>query len=209
MSACLFPECLHTTQCQCIHTYPHGLDCVCGLRRHDSHMHANVRHIYIYIYIHTHTYIGERIAWLIRVEVHGTLMSPFYWAIRDGKFAIAEFMVRDLLSIRADTEDYYYGRYTVPCVSVPLCVCACMCAFTDTISHNSGRHFFGSTRTSSTCFARTRRGLLKHSLTGFYGIRRYVYVSCTCIRLSRGNKCSMYAYVYIYIYIYTHIHTYT
>jgi hypothetical protein len=61
-------------------------------------------------YIYTHTHTGERISWLIRVEVHGTWLSPFYWAIRDGKFAIAEFMLKDLLTIRADTEDYYYGR---------------------------------------------------------------------------------------------------
>eukprot|EP00961_Rhodomonas_salina_P028848 388948-Rhodomonas_salina.2 len=29
-------------------------------------------------------------------------MSPLYWAIRDGKFAIAEFLIRDVLMIRAD-----------------------------------------------------------------------------------------------------------
>jgi hypothetical protein len=30
--------------------------------------------------------------------------------MRDGKFSLAEFMIRDLLAIRADRESYYYGR---------------------------------------------------------------------------------------------------
>lgn len=33
-----------------------------------------------------------------------------YWAIRDGKFNIGRYMLRDLLAIRADREAYYYGR---------------------------------------------------------------------------------------------------
>jgi len=37
-------------------------------------------------------------------------LSPLYWAIRDGKFSIAQFMLEDLLSIRADREEYYYGK---------------------------------------------------------------------------------------------------
>ena len=53
---------------------------------------------------------GERIQWLTRVEVNGTVMSPLYWAIRDGKFKIAQFMLQDLLTIRADRECYYYGN---------------------------------------------------------------------------------------------------
>jgi len=53
---------------------------------------------------------GERIHWLTSVEVNGTVMSPLLWAIRDGKFAIARFMIQDLLAIRADRECYYYGR---------------------------------------------------------------------------------------------------
>jgi hypothetical protein len=48
--------------------------------------------------------------WMTRVEVYGQIMSPLYWAIRDGKFAIAQFMLQDLLAIRADRESYYYGR---------------------------------------------------------------------------------------------------
>jgi hemoglobin-like flavoprotein len=43
-------------------------------------------------------------------QVYGSIMSPLYWAIRDGKFAIAQYMIQDLLAIRADRDMYYYGR---------------------------------------------------------------------------------------------------
>jgi hypothetical protein len=33
---------------------------------------------------------SERMHWMTRVEVYGQIMSPLYWAIRDGKFAIAQ-----------------------------------------------------------------------------------------------------------------------
>jgi len=32
----------------------------------------------------------DRMSWVTRVEVYGAIMSPLYWAIRDGKFAIAQ-----------------------------------------------------------------------------------------------------------------------
>jgi hemoglobin-like flavoprotein len=44
------------------------------------------------------------------LQVYGSIMSPLYWAIRDGKFAIAQYMIQDLLAIRADRDMYYYGR---------------------------------------------------------------------------------------------------
>jgi len=53
---------------------------------------------------------GERSKALTEVEVHGKVVSPLYWAIRDGKFTIAKFIIDDLLAIRADREEYYYGR---------------------------------------------------------------------------------------------------
>jgi hemoglobin-like flavoprotein len=53
---------------------------------------------------------NERVSWVCRVEVYGSILSPLYWAIRDGKFEIAEFLISDALSIKADRDNYYYGR---------------------------------------------------------------------------------------------------
>jgi hypothetical protein len=36
-------------------------------------------------------------------------VSPLYWAIRDAKMDMARVMLRDLLTIRADRDAYYYG----------------------------------------------------------------------------------------------------
>jgi hypothetical protein len=53
---------------------------------------------------------GSRARWLCEVNVNGMLISPLYWAINDGKLAIAEFILADLLTIRGDMTGYYYGR---------------------------------------------------------------------------------------------------
>ena len=52
----------------------------------------------------------ERVSWVCRVEVYGSILSPIYWAIRDGKFDIANFLITDALGIKADRDNYYYGR---------------------------------------------------------------------------------------------------
>jgi len=85
---------------------------------------------------------------LCRMEIEGADLSPLYWALHDGKFALAEFMLCDLLTIRGDLHGYYYGRqelfehhkvaFLLRCVawfcSVSLCVaisvifcCCCYC----------------------------------------------------------------------------------
>jgi len=51
-----------------------------------------------------------RAKWLCEVDVNGMLISPLYWAVNDGKMAIAEFILTDLLTIRGDMTGYYYGR---------------------------------------------------------------------------------------------------
>jgi len=53
---------------------------------------------------------GERFDTLTRVDVNGEVLSPLYWAIRDGMRDIALFLLEDLLTIRADRHSYYYGR---------------------------------------------------------------------------------------------------
>jgi hemoglobin-like flavoprotein len=53
---------------------------------------------------------NERVSWVCRVEVYGSILSPVYWAIRDGRFEIANFLISDALSIKADRDNYYYGR---------------------------------------------------------------------------------------------------
>ena len=53
---------------------------------------------------------GERFDWLLSVNVNGEILSPLMWGIRDGKFALADYVVDHLLEIRADRYSYYYGR---------------------------------------------------------------------------------------------------
>eukprot|EP00397_Hematodinium_sp_SG-2012_P002889 GEMP01002897.1.p1 GENE.GEMP01002897.1~~GEMP01002897.1.p1 ORF type:complete len:1183 (+),score=249.82 GEMP01002897.1:779-4327(+) len=52
---------------------------------------------------------GMRDMWLLEVNVSGEILSPFYWALYDGKIKLAHFMLEDLLAIRADRETYYSG----------------------------------------------------------------------------------------------------
>mmetsp|Transcript_2496 Transcript_2496/g.5982 ORF Transcript_2496/g.5982 Transcript_2496/m.5982 type:complete len:1471 (-) Transcript_2496:34-4446(-) len=51
-----------------------------------------------------------RAEWLCQIDINGAVISPLYWALHDGKYAIAEFILSDLLTIRADIHGYYYGR---------------------------------------------------------------------------------------------------
>ena len=37
-------------------------------------------------------------------------MSPLFWALHDGKHDLVNFIMNDLLTIRADLHGYYYGR---------------------------------------------------------------------------------------------------
>mmetsp|Transcript_29780 Transcript_29780/g.71770 ORF Transcript_29780/g.71770 Transcript_29780/m.71770 type:complete len:1445 (+) Transcript_29780:115-4449(+) len=52
----------------------------------------------------------ERVSWVCRVEVYGSILSPIYWAIRDGKNDLAQFLISDALCLKADRDNYYYGR---------------------------------------------------------------------------------------------------
>lgn len=52
---------------------------------------------------------GERAAWMLSNTVGTESISPLLWAIETGSFDAAEAIIRDLLTIRADRERYYYG----------------------------------------------------------------------------------------------------
>eukprot|EP00291_Cryptomonas_curvata_P022400 CAMPEP_0172170956 /NCGR_PEP_ID=MMETSP1050-20130122/11618_1 /TAXON_ID=233186 /ORGANISM="Cryptomonas curvata, Strain CCAP979/52" /LENGTH=924 /DNA_ID=CAMNT_0012842321 /DNA_START=324 /DNA_END=3094 /DNA_ORIENTATION=+ len=52
---------------------------------------------------------GQRADWITRVQIHDSVISPLYWAVRDGMLDMARVMIRDLLAMRADREAYYYG----------------------------------------------------------------------------------------------------
>ena len=52
----------------------------------------------------------DRAEGLCRIQIDGVTISPLYWALHDGKHAITEFILKDLLTIRADLHGYYYGR---------------------------------------------------------------------------------------------------
>ncbi|CAJ1405669.1 unnamed protein product [Effrenium voratum] len=46
---------------------------------------------------------------LLKITVGTQSISPLYWAIQSGSFQVARAMLTDLLTIRADRDNYYYG----------------------------------------------------------------------------------------------------
>jgi len=52
---------------------------------------------------------GKRAIELLNIAVGTQSISPFYWAIESGSLETAQAMINDLLSIRADRDNYYYG----------------------------------------------------------------------------------------------------
>eukprot|EP00747_Dinoflagellata_sp_TGD_P126435 gnl/TRDRNA2_/TRDRNA2_174280_c19_seq5.p1 gnl/TRDRNA2_/TRDRNA2_174280_c19~~gnl/TRDRNA2_/TRDRNA2_174280_c19_seq5.p1 ORF type:complete len:946 (-),score=186.37 gnl/TRDRNA2_/TRDRNA2_174280_c19_seq5:45-2477(-) len=52
---------------------------------------------------------GERASWMLVVQVGTQHISPLYWAIETGSLEAATAVIKDLLTIRADRERYYYG----------------------------------------------------------------------------------------------------
>eukprot|EP00441_Pelagodinium_beii_P020751 CAMPEP_0197657622 /NCGR_PEP_ID=MMETSP1338-20131121/44744_1 /TAXON_ID=43686 ORGANISM="Pelagodinium beii, Strain RCC1491" /NCGR_SAMPLE_ID=MMETSP1338 /ASSEMBLY_ACC=CAM_ASM_000754 /LENGTH=1138 /DNA_ID=CAMNT_0043234037 /DNA_START=86 /DNA_END=3499 /DNA_ORIENTATION=+ len=52
---------------------------------------------------------GKRSLELLNITVGTQSISPFYWAIESGSLVTAEAMIKDLLVIRADRDNYYYG----------------------------------------------------------------------------------------------------
>ncbi|EKX39126.1 hypothetical protein GUITHDRAFT_143733 [Guillardia theta CCMP2712] len=53
---------------------------------------------------------SKRAEWLCQIDINGAIISPLIWAMHDGKTAIVDFILSDLLTIRADIHGYYYGR---------------------------------------------------------------------------------------------------
>jgi len=52
---------------------------------------------------------GKRALELLNISVGTQSISPLYWAIESGSLNTAEAMIKDLLTIRADRDNYYYG----------------------------------------------------------------------------------------------------
>mmetsp|Transcript_16320 Transcript_16320/g.28583 ORF Transcript_16320/g.28583 Transcript_16320/m.28583 type:complete len:1108 (+) Transcript_16320:55-3378(+) len=52
---------------------------------------------------------GERSSWVLHIQVGDQFISPLMWAIDSGSMQVAECMLKDLLTIRADRAQYYYG----------------------------------------------------------------------------------------------------
>lgn len=52
---------------------------------------------------------GKRAIELLNITVGTQSISPLYWAIESGSLNTAEAMIKDLLTIRADRDNYYYG----------------------------------------------------------------------------------------------------
>jgi len=52
----------------------------------------------------------ERVGWMLEVSVSGSRVSPFFWALQDTKFKVVEFMLFEILAIRADRNKYYCGK---------------------------------------------------------------------------------------------------
>ncbi|CAK9058506.1 unnamed protein product [Durusdinium trenchii] len=52
---------------------------------------------------------SERFTWQLSVRVGSQSISPLYWALRSGAHNVAKTMIQDVLTIRADRDNYYYG----------------------------------------------------------------------------------------------------
>ncbi|CAE8599594.1 unnamed protein product, partial [Polarella glacialis] len=52
---------------------------------------------------------GKRAMWMLNIAVGTQSISPFYWSIESGSMEAAKAMILDLLTIRADRDNYYYG----------------------------------------------------------------------------------------------------
>ncbi|CAJ1384392.1 unnamed protein product [Effrenium voratum] len=52
---------------------------------------------------------GRRAMDLLNITVGTQSISPFYWSIESGSLICAKAMLQDLLTIRADRDNYYYG----------------------------------------------------------------------------------------------------
>jgi len=52
---------------------------------------------------------GKRALWLLNITVGTQSISPLYWAIESGSLDSAKAMIGDLLTFRADRDNYYYG----------------------------------------------------------------------------------------------------
>ena len=53
---------------------------------------------------------NKRILAALEIEVDDTVVSPIVWTISEGQPHLTETLLKDLLTIRGDRDNYYYGR---------------------------------------------------------------------------------------------------
>ena len=47
---------------------------------------------------------------LCQIDIEDSKVSPLFWALHDSKHDLVDFILNELLTIRADLHGYYYGR---------------------------------------------------------------------------------------------------
>ena len=47
---------------------------------------------------------------LCQIDIEKSMVSPLFWALHDSKHDLVDFILNELLTIRADLHGYYYGR---------------------------------------------------------------------------------------------------
>merc|ERR1719210_2170947 len=52
---------------------------------------------------------GRRAMWMLNIQVGTQSISPLLWSIETGSLEAAKAIIIDLLTIRADRDQYYYG----------------------------------------------------------------------------------------------------
>jgi hypothetical protein len=58
----------------------------------------------------SHSARSRRATAAVEIRAAESTISPLLWTIRDGKLAMTEVLLSDILAIRGDRANYYYGR---------------------------------------------------------------------------------------------------
>mmetsp|Transcript_7928 Transcript_7928/g.22709 ORF Transcript_7928/g.22709 Transcript_7928/m.22709 type:complete len:1117 (-) Transcript_7928:312-3662(-) len=53
---------------------------------------------------------GMRARAALEIDVDDNIVSPIVWSIQDGQLGITQVLLQDVLTIRGDRDNYYYGR---------------------------------------------------------------------------------------------------
>ena len=53
---------------------------------------------------------NKRVLAALEIDVDDSAVSPIVWSLAEGQIAVAGALIKDILAIRGDRENYYYGR---------------------------------------------------------------------------------------------------